>query len=163
MAVQRRGICWWSWRILVIGSAFIVAFRIYYGWRAVILGARTNPTAYAGESYWPPVRYYLASEQGTASVWIGQHRVMQFHGALGGLSARERADAAVRALDRELGPDRRPVEVRARLLPGGQWAVIVDDTQIAACGEQAARLNNTTPRGLARTWASNLEEALGAQ
>ncbi len=109
----------------------------------------------------PPIRSLEAeSDAGDAgAVLVGAHTVIRFKSPQGAFSAGDRARLAAARLERMMAGGK-PAGMNVTQTADGSWGLFAEGTLIATADPETARLNNTTPQGLAETWLRNLERAL---
>lgn len=111
-------------------------------------------------TWWPLAVSAGEREDGTADVWAGIHIVVRFQAPAGSLSPGQRAELAASRL-RQMMESARLGHIAAGETAAGGWGLFVEETLIAVADAETARLNDSTPRGLAEVWARNLKRALG--
>lgn len=128
---------------------------------ATLLGALAWAPATEAGANAAKLRTVLTAGEPFAEVEIGGIVVMRIRAGHGGLSAGNRAQIVAARLNAVL-EESLPGEAIQPAHLGEDVVVRLRDRVIVTADPATARLNGTTPWGLAYTWANNLRLALGA-
>ena len=94
-------------------------------------------------------------------IFIGGQVVLRLRQDMNGLDVVDRTQIVAERLEEALQNDLNPDLIRAGLRNSGP-SVELDDRHLVIVGPETARINHSRPSGLARVWANNLRQVLGA-
>ena len=136
---------------------------------ATVYAVISNPASTTGPVITPAYAQVEATAQaGTINgspigdVLVGDTIVFRLRTPAGGLSPYERAQQVAGRLNLMLNNSLQPSDIRTGRV-NGQQVVMAKGEVLVTADQEHARINGTTPRGLANQWALRLENSVSAR